>query len=89
MTFLDVLQDDKMFLGLAILLSNIGGRYIMMELGDREEEILKSPWFRRLVLLLMIFVATRDIVVSVVVTLIFLLLTKNPVRPRVKRSSDQ
>lgn len=77
MTFLDTLQDDKIFLGLAILLSNVGGRYISLELGEQEEKILQSPLFRRIVLFLMIFIATKDITVSVVITLIFLLLTKN------------
>lgn len=76
MTFLDVLQEDKIFLGLAILLSNVGGRYITMELGEKEEKILQSPFFRRLILFLMIFVATKDFTVSVVITLIYLLLTK-------------
>lgn len=76
MTFLEILQEDKIFLGLAILLSNVGGRYITMELGEQEEKILQSPLLRRLILFLMIFVATKDITVSVVITLIYLLLTK-------------
>ena len=72
---LEDLSNSKVLLGCALLLSNVGGKYISMELSKREDKMLQHPLTRRVIVFLTVLLTTRDILVSVLITLVFLLLT--------------
>ena len=76
MKLLEDLSNSKVLLGCALLLSNVGGKYISMELSKREDKLLQHPLTRRVIVFLTILLTTRDILISVLITLLFLLLTK-------------
>ena len=69
--YLDQMSENKIFIGLIMVLVNIGARFIIEELGEEHKEILHNTYFRKLVVFCSVFMATRDIGVSLIVTLIF------------------
>ena len=64
------LNTNPYFIGLMMLLLNLGGRFIGMEVSKEQEKVLQQPWIRRA----LIFVATRNVLVALIMT-IFVLLT--------------
>ena len=73
---LNLLNNSKFLAGVAILMSNIGGRYLNLDLTKKEEKFLQQPLTRRLLIFFVAFIATRDIVVSLIITLLFIIIIK-------------
>lgn len=69
--YLDELSENKIFIGLIMVLVNIGARFIIEELGEEHQKIIQNTYFRKLVIFCSVFMATRDIGVAFIVTLIF------------------
>jgi hypothetical protein len=69
--YLDQMSENKIFIGLIMVLVNIGARFIIEEIGEEHKEILHNTYFRKFVVFCSVFMATRDIGVSFIVTLIF------------------
>ena len=69
-------NSSKLMVGVCILLTNLGGKYIGLELSKAEEKLLQDPVVRRIIVFTMTFVATRDFLVAAVVTLLFMLFVK-------------
>lgn len=69
--YLDQMSENKIFIGLIMVLVNIGARFIIEEIGEEHKEILHNTYFRKLVVFCSVFMATRDIGVALIVTLIF------------------
>ena len=57
-----------------MLLVNIGARFIIEELSDEHRAVVKSDWFRKIVIFSSVFMATRDVVIALTVTIIFVVL---------------
>jgi hypothetical protein len=70
----DQLAENKLFIGLLMILVNVGARFIIEELSDEHRAIVKSENFRKIVIFASVFMATRDIVISLIVTIIFIIL---------------
>ena len=68
------LSENKIFIGIVMIMVNIGARFIIEELSDEHREIIKSPYVRKLIIFCSVFMATRDIFVAIVVTIIFAIL---------------
>jgi hypothetical protein len=74
---LNVLSGSKLFNGCIMLLTNIGGRYISMELPSNVEKLFSGYTIMRyLVLFSVFFMATRDIKTSILLLLFFLIIVK-------------
>jgi len=71
---LDVLNNNKYFVGLVMILLNVGSKFISMELTYSHEKFLGSRIVRRLILFTVFFTATRDIWVSFLLTAAFVIL---------------
>lgn len=69
-----VLNTNPYFIGLMMLLLNLGGRFIGMEISKEQEKIFTHPWVRRGLIFTVLFVATRNVVVALVMTVFVLLL---------------
>ena len=67
-----------------MILVNVGARFIIEELSDDHRDIVKSDLFRKIVIFASVFMATRDIIVALIVTIVFLILINE-----VLRSSDE
>ena len=68
------LNTSKYFAGMLILLLNLGSRFLVMELSETQEQLLSNQIIRRFIIFTVVFVSTRDILVSLVVTAVFIVL---------------
>jgi hypothetical protein len=76
-TILLNLSNNKIFGGCIMLLTNIGGKYLLMDLPDNMEKLFSKYFILRvLVLFSIFFMATRDIKTSVLLSLLFLIVTQ-------------
>lgn len=71
--FIGSLNSNPYFIGMMMLLLNLGGRFIGMEVSKEQEKFFQHPWVRRALLFTVLFVATRNIVVALIMTMFVLL----------------
>jgi hypothetical protein len=65
------LNANPYIIGMFMLLLNLGGRFLSLELTKKQEAFLQSPWLRPLIFFTVIFIATRNLVAAFWVTLLF------------------
>lgn len=68
------LNTNPYFIGLMMLLLNLGGRFIGMEISKEQEKVFMNPWVRRGLIFTVLFVATRNVFVAFIMTIFVLLL---------------
>ena len=71
--FLKNLNESKYSAGIAMLMLNIGSKYISIGLSKSQESYLTSNLARQLLIFSAAFVATKDLLISLSLTLIFIL----------------
>jgi hypothetical protein len=79
------LAENKIFIGLIMIMVNIGARFIIEELSDEHRLIAQSGTFRKIVVFCSVFMATRDIITSLIVTFIFVILINEVLRTEEKQ----
>ena len=57
-------NTNPYFIGLMMLMMNLGGRFLAMEVTKGQEKFFQDPWFRRILIFIVIFIATRNIFVA-------------------------
>ena len=70
---LQAVNSSKLFNGISTLGMHIGGRYITSEIPKNVENVFNQPFFRRIFIFLIIFLAFRDIKWAILITLIFII----------------
>ena len=65
------INTNPYIIGMFMLLLNLGGRFLSLELTKKQEAFLQAPWVRPLIFFTVIFIATRNIVAAFWVTLLF------------------
>ncbi len=70
---LQVINSSRLFNGISTLGMQIGGRYLTAEIPKNVENIFNKPFFRRIFIFLIIFLAFRDVKWAILITLIFIL----------------
>ena len=65
--------DNKYMIGIIMVVINLGARFIVNELDEEQKKLINSKYLRRTLIFLVIFMATRDIVISIVITIIVIL----------------
>jgi len=70
----NVLNANKYFAGIIMLTMNIGSKYVMIDLSKTQENYVKYSLGRQLVIFSILWIGTRDIFISLVLTAIFILL---------------
>lgn len=68
------LNSNPYFIGTMMLLLNLGGRFISLEMSKSQEQFFQNPWVRRLLIFTVLFVGTRNVVVAFWMTLVIILL---------------
>lgn len=68
------LNSNPYFIGTMMLLLNLGGRFIAMEMTRSQEQFFQNPWVRRLLIFTVLFVGTRNVLVAFWMTLFIVLL---------------
>lgn len=71
--FLQVFNNNPYFIGLMMIILNLGGRFISLEVTKQQEQFLQLPWVRRILIFTVLFVATRNLWVAFWMTVIVVL----------------
>tara|TARA_Y100000389_G_C17469100_1_gene528637 strand:- start:2370 stop:2837 length:468 start_codon:yes stop_codon:yes gene_type:complete len=71
--YLYKLNNSKFFAGVIMLIMNIGSKYISIELSKSQEDYIKYTIGRQILIFAILWMGTRDIVISLVLTCIFIL----------------
>jgi hypothetical protein len=76
--FFATLNTNSYFIGCMMLILNLGGRHLATSLTAEQDKFLQNPWIRRILLFVVIFVATRNVFtafwlsISIVILLAYL-----------------
>ena len=68
------LNENKLMLGLIMIFMNIGSKFIVIELSDTQKELLSNTILRQVLIFCIAFVGTRDVVLSLLLTAVFVIL---------------
>jgi hypothetical protein len=72
--FFNSINTSPYFIGIMMLLLNLGGRFLGMEITKGQEKFFQNPWIRKFFIFTVLFVATRNVLVALFLTIIVLLL---------------
>lgn len=70
---IQLINNNRIFNGFSTLAMYIGGKYLTAEIPGNVEKVFNYPFFRRLFIFFIMFLAFRDIKIAVIVTLIFII----------------
>ena len=70
-------NKSKLFLGICVLFMNIGSKYIQVKLSKSQEAFLRNYILRELIIFIAIFLTTRDIILSFILTASFFILSSH------------
>lgn len=73
--YITQINTNKYFIGLSMILLNIGSKIISIQLPKSTEEYVKMNITKQLLLFSMAFIGTRCIVTSLILTAVFIILT--------------
>lgn len=71
----DALNNSKLFLGIMMILLNIGSRHLVDEFSGSTEEYQRNLVLRRVAIFAVCFVATHDIIISLLLTAGFIIIS--------------
>lgn len=60
-------------LAIAMFALNIGGRFLPFEITKEQEKFLNQPWFRRIIIFMIFFMATRNLITAAWLSFIVIL----------------
>jgi hypothetical protein len=69
---LQAINSSRLFNGISTLGMHIGGRFISAEIPKNVDTAFNKPFFRRIFIFLIMFIAFRDVKWAILVTLIFI-----------------
>ena len=64
-------------MGIAMLILNVGSKYVQLEFSKTQESALKSALTREILIFVIIFTATHDIIISILMTAAFVILANH------------
>jgi len=68
------INSSKLIGGIAMIMLNLGSKYIDYNFSKSQEEYFRSVLGREIIIFIMAFVATRDLVISLILTSTFIIL---------------
>jgi hypothetical protein len=73
---LDILADNKLFLGIMLIVLNIGSRHLVDEFSTDPTVYTQNIILRRIAIFAVCFVGTRDLVTSLLLTAGFIIIAQ-------------
>lgn len=71
---MDAINNSKLFLGVMLILLNLGSRHLVDEISTSDDEYRRNLVLRRVAIFAVCFVGTRDVVTSLLLTAGFVIL---------------
>ena len=75
------INNNKFFAGVVMLIMNIGAKYATIEFSKTQEQYLKNVLSKQLIIFAMAWVATHDIIISILLTSAFVILSDFLINP--------
>jgi len=72
---IQALNNSKFLAGIVMLLLNVGSKYIEMGFSKTQEEALRNGLGREILIFAIIFMGTHDIIISILMTAAFIILS--------------
>jgi hypothetical protein len=74
--YLKLIDNSKIFTALMMICLNIGSKYITIKLSKSQEEYMKNYVAREVLVFAVIWMGTRDVALSLVLTFVFYVITE-------------
>lgn len=72
---LNSLNNSKFFAGLIMIMLNIGSKYVTIKLSKTQEQFLQNSIARQILIFSIIWMGTRDVIMSLLLTASFVVMT--------------
>lgn len=72
--FIMSINTNTYIIGFMMILLNLGGRHLALGLTPEQDKIFQNPWARRLLLFVVIFIATRNILTALWLSIALIIL---------------
>jgi hypothetical protein len=76
-TYLKNLNESKLLIGIAMILLNIGSKYVDFKFTKSQEQLLRNGIAREILIFTIVFMGTRDIMYAVILTAAFIILSEH------------
>lgn len=73
---LTAFNTNPYFIGITMLLLNLGGRFLAMEVTKEQEKFFQNTWVRAALIFVVVFVATRNVFVAFWLSLLVIILVR-------------
>ena len=67
------INSNPYFIGIMMLLLNLGGRFLSLEVTKGQEKFMSDPTIRRFLLFVVLFIATRNVLVAAGLSIVVIL----------------
>lgn len=68
------LEDNPWSLALAVIVANIGVNFILDDLSEKQKKVLNNCFLRKIYMFALIYCTTKNIMISIIVTLLYAML---------------
>lgn len=75
--YVNSLNKNKFFLGLFMIVSNIGSKYVDFGFSKTQEHALRNTLGREILIFTTVFIGTNDVIVSILMTAAFAILSNH------------
>lgn len=69
-------NTNPYFIGIMMLLLNLGGRFLAMDVSKEQEKFFTNTWIRSFLFFVVIFIATRNILVAFWLSIVVIVIVK-------------
>ena len=76
-TYLKHVNESKLLIGIAMILLNIGSKYVDFKFTKSQEQLLRNGIAREILIFTIVFMGTRDIMYAVILTAAFVILSEH------------
>jgi hypothetical protein len=75
-TYLKNINESKFLIGIAMILLNIGSKYVDFKFTKTQEQMLRNGIAREILIFTIVFMGTRDILYAILLTAAFIILSE-------------
>jgi hypothetical protein len=75
-TYLKHINESKFVVGLAMILLNVGSKYVDFKFTKSQEQLLRNGLAREILIFTIVFMGTRDILYAILLTSAFIVLSE-------------
>ena len=75
-TYLRHINESKLVIGIAMILLNVGSKYVDFKFTKSQEQLLRNGIAREILIFTIVFMGTRDIMYAILLTSAFIILSE-------------